>query len=225
MVDSHLLLRYLSDKVSIHKKIVYFFSCIAVRHVRLYGHDKDAKRAGKPEADRQTGQGACNRNGALQRGYKPQSNANADSRVDNISTAKISQAWRASSERIMSAIQITEDRICELARLEIASLLLKLEPVIRAEIFKTCQLVDEKRGIELLAISGKQPQRTFRRLMNKHKVEKVHIGGLHGWKLSSIEQLLNKFSINKPIGNDSNSNFSSRQVSDRMTQIRNGTLE
>lgn len=127
----------------------------------------------------------------------------------------------------MSAIQINEDRICELARLEIASLILKLEPVIRAEIFKTCQLVDEQRGIELLAIKGRDPQRTFRRLMNKHKVEKVVTAGIRGWKLTSIEQLLNKFSINKPktIANDRITNFSSRQVSDRMTHIRNGTLE
>ena len=123
----------------------------------------------------------------------------------------------------MSAIQITEDRICELARLEIANMLLRLEPIVRAEIFKTCQLVDEQRGIELLAIKGRDPQRTFRRLMNKHKVEKIQLGGLRGWKLSGIEQLINRFSVNKPIRIANDTNFSSRQVSDRMTQLRNGT--
>jgi hypothetical protein len=66
----------------------------------------------------------------------------------------------------------------------------RLEWMIRGEISRTPQLVNEERGIELLSIKGKEPRRTFRRLMNRHHVEKVRLGSLQGWKLSAIEELL-----------------------------------
>jgi hypothetical protein len=87
-------------------------------------------------------------------------------------------------------ITITDDTLRELARVEIARQVVRLEWMIREEISRTLQLVDEKRGIELLAIKGKDPRRTFRRLMNRHRVQKIQLGSLRGWKLSAIEELI-----------------------------------
>jgi hypothetical protein len=96
----------------------------------------------------------------------------------------------------MSAIQISEETIVAMAREVIAREVAELRPLLREEILKSLQLVDEGGALSILPIRGKDPRRTFRRLANKHKLEYVRIDGFKWWKLSAIEALIEKHTVN-----------------------------
>jgi hypothetical protein len=97
----------------------------------------------------------------------------------------------------MSAIQISEETIVAVVREVIAREVAELRPLLRDEILKSLQLVDEAGAIEIFKIGGKDPRRTFRRLANKHKIEYVHIDGFKWWKRSAIERFIEKHTLNK----------------------------
>ncbi len=76
-------------------------------------------------------------------------------------------------------ITISDDQILEFVRVAVGELVAakvrELEPKIREQISIDLDLVDEEEGIRMLRITGKDPKRTFRRLMNKYadRVEQV----------------------------------------------------
>ncbi|MDP9291089.1 MAG: hypothetical protein M3O82_01855, partial [Verrucomicrobiota bacterium] len=94
-------------------------------------------------------------------------------------------------------IQVSDEQVVDLVRTEIAARVRELDPLIREEILKSCEIVDEEQGIAMLAIKGKDPRRTFRRLMNKYRVERMQLGTLRGWKRSAVQELIDKHTVNK----------------------------
>jgi hypothetical protein len=97
----------------------------------------------------------------------------------------------------MAAIQISEETIVAVIREVIAREVAELRPLLRDEILKSLQLVDEAGALAIFPITGKDPRRTFRRLANKHKLEYVHIDGFKWWKVAAIEALIEKHTINR----------------------------
>jgi hypothetical protein len=69
------------------------------------------------------------------------------------------------------SLTIADETLIELVRGEVARQVAELRPVIRAELVESFKWVTEATGVELLEIGGKDPERTFRRLMNTHGVE------------------------------------------------------
>jgi len=95
------------------------------------------------------------------------------------------------------SICVSEAQLLELVRDAIQKQVAELRPLLREEILKSLQLVDEAGALAILPIGGKDPRRTFRRLANKLKLEYVHIDGFKWWKLSAIEALIDKHTINR----------------------------
>lgn len=95
----------------------------------------------------------------------------------------------------MSALAITEERFEELVRGEVARVIAEERPRVIAEIAKSCEVIDEAAGIAMLPIKGKDPRRTFRRLMNRYGVEKVVLGPLKGWKRSAVQKLIDDHTV------------------------------
>jgi|ERR1041384_444630 predicted DNA-binding transcriptional regulator AlpA len=96
-------------------------------------------------------------------------------------------------------ITITEETVRELVHAEVAKRIELLEPLVREELAKRCALVTAEEGIAMLSIKGKEPRRTFLRLMNRYQVPKVVIGAaVKGWKRSGIEKLVDDHTSPKP---------------------------
>jgi hypothetical protein len=67
-------------------------------------------------------------------------------------------------------IAISDERVLELARREIAAAVEKERPMVREQFLEQFKWVTDSTGSVLLDITGKDPLRTFRRLMNQHGV-------------------------------------------------------
>jgi hypothetical protein len=74
------------------------------------------------------------------------------------------------------SLTITEEQMLELLRTEIAAAVERERPLIRAEIIESFKWVTEETAVKMLEIEGKDPQRTFRRLMNDYGVETLKLG-------------------------------------------------
>ena len=99
-----------------------------------------------------------------------------------------------SNVTVHPVLGIPLERFEELLRDEIRTLLREYDPSVRAQLARACQLVTEERGIAILAIQGKDPRRTFRRLMHKWRVEKVP---RLGYRLDSLERAIDAHTINR----------------------------
>jgi hypothetical protein len=95
------------------------------------------------------------------------------------------------------SICVSSEQLLELVREAIQKEVSDLRPLLREELLKSLQLADEAGAIEIFKIGGKDPQRTFRRLANKHKLEYVRIDGFKWWKLSAIEKLIETYTLNR----------------------------
>jgi hypothetical protein len=104
-------------------------------------------------------------------------------------------------------LTVTDEQLLSIVRDQVAAAVERERPLIAQEIAESFKWVTEERGAELLEIDGKQPGRTFRRLMNLHGVEKLKLGVLvrYRWKARpdydakrhglSIEQLIEKHCV------------------------------
>ncbi len=95
------------------------------------------------------------------------------------------------------SIEISEETIIGMAREAITKEVSDLRPLLRDEMLKSLQLVDEDGALAILPIKGKYPRRTFRRLANKYQLEYVRIDRFKWWKLSSIEALIENHTVNR----------------------------
>lgn len=71
-----------------------------------------------------------------------------------------------------------------------------MRPLLRQELLKSLQLVDEAGALEIFKIAGKDPRRTFRRLANKYKLEYVRIDGFKWFTIRGIRELIEKHTVN-----------------------------
>lgn len=87
-------------------------------------------------------------------------------------------------------IAISDEQMLELVRSEIAAAVERERPLIREEIIDSLKWVTQETGVTMLEITGKDPLRTFRRLMNTYGVETFKLGGLirYRWKKRPIEK-------------------------------------
>jgi hypothetical protein len=67
-------------------------------------------------------------------------------------------------------IAISDDQVLELVRDQVAAALVKELPIVREQFLEQFKWVTDATGAALLDIAGKDPLRTFRRLMNLHGV-------------------------------------------------------
>jgi hypothetical protein len=81
-------------------------------------------------------------------------------------------------------IAITDEQVLELVRAEIAAAVERERPLVRQEIVESFKYVTEETGVKLIEIEGKDPLRTFRRLMNTYGVETLKLQGIvrYRWK-------------------------------------------
>jgi len=75
------------------------------------------------------------------------------------------------------SIEITDAQMLELARIAIAVEVAALRPMIREELVKEMTFVSEDESLKILPLGGKQPLRTFRRLMNDCGVHRIKMRG------------------------------------------------
>jgi hypothetical protein len=95
----------------------------------------------------------------------------------------------------MSAITITQEQLETLTREILRQFVAGERELIVAEIRKAFAVVDEKTAMAMLPIGGKEPLRTFRRLMNKYGVPKVQLGGVTGYRVTAIQKLIDDHSV------------------------------
>jgi hypothetical protein len=73
-------------------------------------------------------------------------------------------------------ITVTDERVLELIRGEIAAAVERERPLVRQEIIDSFKWVTEETAFEMFEIEGKDPRRTFRRAMTTYGVEVLKLG-------------------------------------------------
>jgi hypothetical protein len=74
-------------------------------------------------------------------------------------------------------IAIEDAKVLELVRGEIAREVAELRPLVRAQLVEEMAFVSETEGLKILPLGGKEPLRTFRRLMNDCGVHRIKLRG------------------------------------------------
>jgi hypothetical protein len=100
---------------------------------------------------------------------------------------------------------IPDEKILEMVRSEVAVQVAELRPAIRAALMEEMKFVTEAEGIAILPIQGKEPVRTFRRLMNDHGVHRLTLRGQTVFKRvgeNSVLSVLEKLTV-KPVARKS----------------------
>jgi hypothetical protein len=75
------------------------------------------------------------------------------------------------------SVEITEAQVLELMRIAIVEEVAALRPMIREQVVEEMAFVSETEGLKILPIQGKDPLRTFRRLMNDLGVHRIRLRG------------------------------------------------
>jgi hypothetical protein len=75
------------------------------------------------------------------------------------------------------SIAISEEQVMELVRAELAKEVANLRPLIRGQLLEEMEFVTEEEGVAILKIAGKEPIRSFRRLMNDYGVHRIQLVG------------------------------------------------
>jgi hypothetical protein len=95
-------------------------------------------------------------------------------------------------------IAISDDQVLELMRAAIAKEVADLRPTLRDQLIEEMEFVTEEDGVRILKIEGKQPLRTFRRLMNDYGVHRIQLAGRVVFKRTgeqSVLSLLDKLTV------------------------------
>lgn len=93
------------------------------------------------------------------------------------------------------SVTISDETIADFARDAVSREVAELRPLIRETLLDELKWVTEATGISVLELQGKEPRRTFRRLMNLYGVEYVKLGGIVRWKRSSLERVLEMHTV------------------------------
>lgn len=102
------------------------------------------------------------------------------------------------------SISVSRGELLELLEKVLRAEILNVRPLIEEQLRRSLDLVDEEGGIAMLPMQGKDPRRTFRRLMNAHGVEYVRIGKFKWWKRSAIAALIEKQTVKRKPRMDTN---------------------
>ncbi|MEN3369979.1 MAG: hypothetical protein V7609_2122 [Verrucomicrobiota bacterium] len=139
------------------------------------------------------------------------------------------------------SIEITDAQFLEMTRIAIAEEVAASRDLIRHEIIEEFKWVTDATGVTLLEIEGKDPLRTFRRLMNSYGVEMLKLGGQtaivrYRWKKRpvphkdgriSIEELIEKHAVKaaaRSRGSSKDQSPSSREAPNPKLQVMEGSM-
>jgi hypothetical protein len=87
------------------------------------------------------------------------------------------------------SLTLRDEDFLQMVRDQVAVAVEKERPLVRREIIDSFKWVTETTGVTLLEIEGKDPIRTFRRLMNTYGIEVLKLGGVvrYRWKKRAEE--------------------------------------